>query len=161
MITEGSNAPDFCLAGLNEKGKEQEICLKDFLGRGKDIVLYFYPRNNTPGCTVEACNFRDSMSRLSRRAFVLGVSPNTVSSHKSFREKHGLNFPLLSDPDRKVTRAYGAWGEKKSFGKTTTGLIRSTLIISADGRIRQTWTNVKVSGHVEEVLQALKSGYRQ
>lgn len=155
MTREGEKAPAFCLSGVAKTGREQEFCLKDFLGKGKEVVLYFYPRDNTPGCTTEACDFRDNINRLAAKAAVLGVSPDSIASHTRFREKYGLNFPLLSDPDRKVLKAYGAWGEKKLYGKITLGVIRTTCIIESSGKVRRVWTNVKVKGHVDEVLAQL------
>ena len=155
MVRESAKASAFCLSGVDEAGREQEFCLKDFLGKGKEVVLYFYPKDNTPGCTTEACDFRDNINRLAAKAAVLGVSPDSVASHMKFREKHDLNFPLLSDPDRKVLKAYGAWGEKKLYGKITLGVIRTTCIIDSSGTVRKVWTNVKVKGHVDEVLAQL------
>lgn len=154
MLKEGERAPDFSLSGVDEKGEEREYGMKEF--RGKRVVLYFYPKDNTPGCTLEACDFRDSMNRLVKDGVVvLGVSPDSVASHGRFQEKQGLNFPLLSDPDRSVAERYGAYGEKKMYGKTSMGIIRSTFIISAKGTIEKVWTKVKAKGHVEEVLKAL------
>jgi peroxiredoxin Q/BCP len=154
MLKEGERAPDFSLSGVDEKGEEREYGMNEF--RGKRVVLYFYPKDNTPGCTLEACDFRDSMNRLVRDGIaVLGVSPDSVASHARFQEKQGLNFSLLSDPDRSVAERYGAYGEKKMYGKTSMGIIRSTFIISAKGTIEKVWTKVKAKGHVEEVLKAL------
>jgi len=114
MLKEGKKAPDFCLKGIDEEKNEKEFCLKDF--KGKKIVLYFYPRDNTPGCTKEACDFRDNMARFKEKgAIVLGVSPDNINSHKKFKEKHRLPFPLLSDPDKKVAERYNAYGEKKTL----------------------------------------------
>ncbi len=155
MVHEGERAPDFTLAGTDENGGERDFSLKDF--RGKAVVLYFYPRDNTPGCTTEACDFRDSMNRLAPRCTVLGVSPDGPDSHKRFREKHGLNFPLLSDPDKRVAALYGAFGEKKMYGKVTKGIIRSTFLIDENGTVRKVWRKVKVKGHVDEVIGALSA----
>jgi len=155
MITEGKKAPDFCLDGIDEKRAEKRYCLKDVLKGGKPVVLYFYPKDNTSGCTTEACDFRDSMNRLTKKAVVLGVSPDSVASHIKFHEKQGLNFPLLSDPDKKALDAYGAYGEKKMYGKTVMGVIRSTFIIGTDGKVKKAWAKVKVKGHVDEVLGEL------
>ena len=155
MLKEGDRAQEFCLNGIDENGEEKEFCLKDF--EGKRFVLYFYPKDNTPGCTQEACDFRDSMNRLSGDGVVvLGVSPDSINSHKKFREKQGINFPLLSDPDKSAARVYGAFGEKKMYGKTMMEIIRSTFIINEGGKIGKAWTKVKVKGHVEEVLKALR-----
>lgn len=152
MITEGTKAPDFCLDGIDENRVEKRYCLSDMLKGKKPVVLYFYPKDNTPGCTAEACDFRDNMNRLTAKAVVLGVSPDSVASHKKFHEKQGLNFPLLSDPERKVCEAYGAYGEKMNYGKVTMGVIRSTFIITPDGKVKRAWPKVTVKGHVDEVL---------
>lgn len=155
-MKEGDKAPEFCLKGIDEKGEEREFCLKDF--KGSKLVLYFYPKDDTPGCTVEACDFRDNLKVLADMGYkVLGVSPDSLESHRRFREKYGLNFPLLSDPDRKVAKSYGAYGERKMYGKITEGMIRSTFLIDEDGRIRKAWYNVKAKGHVESLLKELKS----
>lgn len=155
MLNIGDKAPEFTLDGIDAKGKEAKVSLKDL--QGKKVVLYFYPRDNTPGCTIEACDFRDSMARLSKsKATVLGVSPDKPETHIKFRDKQALNFPLLSDPDKKVSEAYGAYGEKKLYGKLSMGIIRSTFIIDKKGRIEKVWRKVKVKGHVIEVLDALK-----
>lgn len=155
MRKEGMKAPEFCLDGIDEAGQEKEICLSDLLRQAKDIVLYFYPKDNTPGCTQEACDFRDNLNRITTKAVVVGISKDSISSHKEFREKQGLNFPLLSDPDHKVLEAYGAWGEKVLYGKTTAGTVRTTFLIGKDGKIRKMWTKVKVKGHVDEILKEL------
>ncbi|MFQ5329644.1 MAG: thioredoxin-dependent thiol peroxidase [Thermodesulfobacteriota bacterium] len=157
MVKEGDTAPDFSLTGVDERGEEREYSKTDF--KGKRVILYFYPKDNTPGCTQEACDFRESMNRLlSYGVAVLGVSPDSVASHRRFQEKQGLNFPLLSDPDRSVAEQYGAYGEKKMYGKTSMGIIRSTFIIGGDGTIEKAWTKVKAKGHVEEVLKTLDGG---
>ena len=154
MTGEGKKAPAFTLSGTDGKGTEKNFALKDF--KGKTIVLYFYPKDSTPGCTTEACDFRDNMARIKKSgAIVLGVSPDSVASHAKFRERQGLNFPLLSDPDKKVAEDYGTCGEKKIYGKVSKGIIRSTYIIGPDGKIRKLWRGVTVKGHVEEVLEAL------
>lgn len=154
MLKEGDKAPDFNLDGVDGEGKETTIALKDY--KGKKVVLYFYPKDNTPGCTTEACDFRDNFSRAAGKDVqVLGVSPDKIASHKKFREKQSLNFPLLSDIDREVAAAYGAFGEKKSYGKTTLGIIRSTFLIDEKGKIKEAWYGVKVKDHVDEVVEAL------
>ncbi len=154
MLKEGNKAPDFRLKGVDEKGKEKDFTLKDF--KGKKVILYFYPKDNTPGCTVEACDFRDNFKSLSGSGVVvLGTSPNSVNSHKKFWEKQGLNFTLLSDPDKKIAEKYGAFGEKKMYGKVTKGIIRSTFLINESGKIEKKWNNVKAKGHVEKVIEAL------
>jgi peroxiredoxin Q/BCP len=154
MVKQGESAPDFNLRGIDENGKEREYTLNAL--RGRKIILYFYPKDLTPGCTTEACDFRDNFNRISKEGLsVLGVSPDSLDSHRRFREKHGLRFPLLSDPDRTVAESYGAWGEKKMYGKTTLGIIRSTFLIDEGGEIKIAWHNVKAKGHVDEVIKAL------
>lgn len=142
----GQKAPDFTLPST-----EGQLKLSDF--RGEWVVLYFYPKDNTPGCTTQACDFRDSLASLDAR--VLGVSPDPLSSHEKFRDDHGLTFPLLSDEDHAVAGAYGAWGEKTSFGKTVTGLIRSTFIIDPDGNVADALYNVQAKGHAERIRNLL------
>ncbi len=147
-------AKDFCLEGIDEEGKEKKFCLSDF--KGKKVVLYFYPKDNTPGCTQEACDFRDNFNRLSSiGVVVIGVSPDSVESHKKFKAKHNLNFILLSDPNKEVAKLYGAYGEKKMYGKVTEGIIRSTFIIDEDQNIVKAWKNVKVNGHVDAIIKEL------
>jgi peroxiredoxin Q/BCP len=149
-IEEGAAAPDFKLK--DDQGKE--IRLSSL--RGKPVVLYFYPKDDTPGCTKEACSFRDRKSDLERRgAVVLGVSPDTVASHGKFRDKYSLNFPLLADAGHQVAQAYGAWREKNMYGKKSMGIQRSTFLIDRDGKLRKLWRKVSVEGHDEEVLAAL------
>ena len=155
-IEEGQKAPDFCLQGLTPEGEEKQICLSDLLKEGKYLILYFYPKDNTPGCTTEACDFRDNFNIIGDKAVVAGVSPDSIESHKKFKEKYNLNFYLLSDPEKKVLQAYDAYGEKKSYGKTTVGVIRSTYIIAPDGTIVKKWRNVKAKGHVEKVVKELE-----
>ncbi|MDY6050372.1 MAG: thioredoxin-dependent thiol peroxidase [Corynebacterium sp.] len=118
-------------------------------------LVYFYPRANTPGCTTEACDFRDNIARFNALNMpVLGISPDPVNRLEKFRDDHDLSFPLLSDPDHAVAEAYGAWGEKKNYGKTTVGIIRSTFLIH-DGEVIQAWRNVRAKGHVDRVVKAL------
>jgi len=120
------------------------------------VVLYFYPKDDTPGCTVEACNFRDEHSALEKAgAVVLGVSPDTTKSHEKFATKFSLPFPLLADTDHKVAETYGAWGEKTNYGRTFMGIIRSTFLIDPQGVVKHVWPKVKVNGHVDEVLSVL------
>ena len=147
----GDVAPEFCLP--DQDGKE--VCLKDF--RGKWVVLYFYPKDNTSGCTREAIDFTENLKDFEALdAVVLGVSKDSVKSHKNFREKHNLKITLLSDPEHRVIEAYGAWKLKKRYGREYFGTERSTFIIDPDGKIRYIWRNVKVKGHVDEVKNKLK-----
>jgi len=155
MNLENEKAKDFCLPGIDAAGQEAPFCLHDFLHQGRDIILYFYPKDETPGCTTEVCDFRDDFSRLSGRAFVLGVSPDSIASHQKFRQKHSLNFPLLSDPDKKVLKEYEAYGDKSLYGILTRGVIRSTYVIDPEGTVKKRWIGVKAKGHVDKVLEYL------
>ncbi len=149
-LSEGDEAPEFCLKDSNGK----DVCLKDL--RGKWVVLYFYPKDNTPGCTKEAIGFTESLEEFKgMNAMILGVSPDSEQSHIKFIDKHGLKVTLLSDPERGVLQAYGAWREKSMYGKTFLGVIRSTFVISPDGKIVRTWDKVKVKGHVDDVLNCV------
>jgi thioredoxin-dependent peroxiredoxin len=150
MIEEGQQAPDFDLAA----GDGERIKLSDL--RGKPVVLYFYPKDDTPGCTAEACQFRDAYGEFrARGAVILGVSPDDEASHAKFREKFSLPFPLLADPDHAVAEAYDVWREKKNYGKTYMGILRSTFVIGADGTVEKAMYGVKADGHPEKVLEAL------
>ncbi len=153
-IEEGKAAPAFSF----ENADGENISLKGL--RGQDVIVYFYPKDDTPGCTKEACGFRDMWKQIQKiGAVVLGVSPDDTASHRKFAAKYKLPFPLLSDPDKKVMQKYGAWGEKTLYGKKTTGVIRSTVWIGPDGKVRKHWKRVaKAADHPEKVLQALKSG---
>lgn len=125
--------------------------------KGKPVVLYFYPRDDTPGCTREACVFRDRKAEIEKMgAVVLGVSPDTVEKHVKFRDKYELNFPLLADPDHKIAEKYGAWREKTMYGKKKMGIQRSTFLIDANGKVAKVWQRVKVDGHDDQVIEALK-----
>ena len=150
----GKAAPAFTLADASGR----KVALADFAG--KDVILYFYPRDDTPGCTKEACGFRDFWKEIQKRgAVVIGVSPDSGESHQKFARKYKLPFPLLSDPDKKVMSAYGAWGEKMMYGKKTTGVIRSTVWIGPDGKVKKHWARVaKAEAHPEQVLGALEEG---
>jgi len=151
-IEEGQSAPDFTLPA--DDGREVKLSGL----RGKPVVLYFYPKDDTPGCTKEACSFRDRSGDLKATgAVVLGVSPDDVASHGKFRDKYSLNFPLLADTDHQVAERYGAWREKNMYGKKSMGIQRSTFLISPDGTVRKVWKKVSVDGHDEEVLAALGS----
>ena len=146
----GGKAPAFTLFGDNGK----KVSLADF--RGKKVVVYFYPRDNTPGCTRESCAFRDGLSEIKRKGGeVLGVSTDSVASHKGFKQKYGLNFPLLSDSEKKISLAYGVWKLKSLYGRTYMGLERSTFLINEEGLISKVFPKVRVDGHVDEVLAAL------
>jgi thioredoxin-dependent peroxiredoxin len=152
MLKEGDKAPAFKLPSV-EGG---DVSLKDFAG--KTVVLYFYPKDDTPGCTREACAFRDSQAALKKAgAVVLGVSPDSVASHEKFRSKYTLNFPLLADADKAVAKKYGAFGEKVMYGKKVTGMIRSTFVIDGAGVVRKVFPRVRVDGHSEKVLEAVSS----
>ncbi len=124
--------------------------------RGKNLVIYFYPKDNTPGCTVEACGFRDHYPEIEAKdAVVLGVSRDSVRSHQGFKEKQSLPFPLLSDPEAEMIQAYGSWGEKKFMGRTSVGILRTTVIVDKDGIVRKVFPKVSPKTHADEVLQAL------
>ena len=147
----GRKAPAFTLpAHTGEKIRLSSL-------QGRNVILYFYPRDDTPGCTQEACDFRDSFERLSKLdAVVLGVSADKLSSHERFAGKHELPFPLLSDEDHAVAEKYGVWVEKKQYGRTYMGLQRSTFLIDRSGKIAHAWPKVGVKGHVEEVIKKLE-----
>ena len=150
-VEAGSKAPEFTLPA--DDGST--VTLKAL--RGSPVVLYFYPRDDTPGCTKEACAFRDQKAELSGLgAKILGVSTDDLESHRRFRDKFALNFPLLADTEHKVAEAYGAWREKVRFGKKSWGVERSTFLIDAQGVVRHVWKNVQVDGHDSEVIDALK-----
>jgi peroxiredoxin Q/BCP len=147
MLNEGDLAPDFELA--TDGGGS--LKLSDL--RGKRVVLYFYPKDDTSGCTKQACGFRDNQAALTgKNAIVIGVSPDGVASHDRFRDKYELNFPLLSDPDHSVADAYGAWGKKKMYGREYEGVLRSTFVIDADGRIEKVYAKVKAAENARQVL---------
>jgi peroxiredoxin Q/BCP len=152
-IAEGKKAPDFTLADAEGK----KVSLSNFAG--KDVVVYFYPKDDTPGCTKEACGFRDLWKDLQRAGVVvLGISPDAGASHQKFAAKHRLPFTLLSDPDKKVMQAWGAYGEKMMYGKKTTGVIRSTVWVGKDGTVKKHWKRVAdAAAHPEKVLEALRS----
>lgn len=153
MLREGDKVPDFTLP--TQDGSL--VSLKSL--KGKNIVLYFYPKDMTPGCTVEACDFRDAQSKLKKAgAVVLGISKDSVERHQKFSDKESLNFPLLSDEDGKTCKAFGVWQEKSLYGKKFMGIVRTTFLIGKTGKIEKVFEKVKVKGHVNEVLQALKDG---
>ncbi len=150
-VREGQMAPDFTLPA--DDGSK--VTLSKL--RGGPVVLYFYPRDDTPGCTAEACAFRDRKAEIARSgAKILGVSTDDLESHGRFRDKFALNFPLLADTEHQVAEQYGAWREKVRFGKKAMGIQRSTFLIDDKGTVRRAWTNVKVEGHDEEVMEALR-----
>src|SRR3989338_239909 len=147
-IKEGMKAPEFSLPASSGK----EVSLKDYKGKAR-VILYFYPKDDTPGCTVEACGFRDAVKRFEKEdAVVLGVSPDGDASHKKFIEKFKLPFILLSDEDKKVCQAYGVWVKKSMYGKEYMGVARTTFVIGKDGRIEKIFEKVKPEGHTDEVL---------
>lgn len=146
----GDKAPDLKL--LSDEGRE--VQLSDF--REKKVLLYFYPKDDTPGCTKEACSFRDGLDDIRRRgAIVLGISIDSIDSHKKFRDKYQLNFPLLSDANKEVVQAYGVWKERSMYGRKFMGTERPTFVIDEEGKIVRIFPKVKVEGHLEEVIKAL------
>jgi len=149
-LAPGDQAPDFTLPDADGN----EVSLSAL--RGQRVIIYFYPAAMTPGCTKQACDFRDSKADLSEAGFaVLGISPDSPAKLAKFRDRDGLTFPLLSDPDRKVLQAYGAYGEKMMYGKKSVGVIRSTFVVGADGKIEQALYGVKATGHVARLRQEL------
>lgn len=148
MLQKGDKAPDF--TGKDQQGKV--VSLDDF--KGKKLVLYFYPKDDTPGCTKEACNLRDNYADLLDKGFVLlGVSPDTEDSHQKFISKYELPFPLLSDPELKIIKAFGAWGEKNMYGRKYEGLLRTTFIINEEGIIEKVIKKVKTDDHANQILK--------
>lgn len=141
------------LEAIDQNGKEVKFNTEDFIG--KTTVLYFYPKDNTSGCTKEACDFRDNMNRLTPHAEVIGVSPDSISNHKKFQEKQNLNFMLVSDPNHELAVEYGVWKEKSLYGRKYMGIERSTFIIDKHTQIIKEWRKVQVAGHVDEILAAL------
>lgn len=142
---------DIKLKGIDKDGQEKEFVLSEL---SQPLVLYFYPKDNTPVCTKEACSFRDNFNRLTGKATVIGVSTDSIESHKKFQKDHGLNFILLSDPEHKLAEKFGVWEKKSMYGKKYMGINRSTFIIK-DGLIKKTWKDVKVEGHVDEIIESL------
>ena len=152
MISEGEPAPDFELT--SDSG--ETVKLSQF--RGRPVVLYFYPRDDTPGCTAEACEFRDAYDVFRERGIeILGVSPDTEASHLKFKSKYGLPFTLLADPEHEAAEAYGVWVEKTTYGKKHMGIERSTFLIDADGNVASAMRGIRPAGHAAEVLAALSS----
>jgi peroxiredoxin Q/BCP len=152
MLQEGEKAPDF--QGTNQNG--ETVLLSGF--KGQKVILYFYPKDNTSGCTAEACSLNDKSEYfLSKGYVIIGISPDSVASHKTFGEKYHLLFNLISDPEKKIIEAYGVWGEKKNYGKTYMGLLRTTFIISEDGVIEKVFSRVDTKNHAEQIIKALRS----
>src|SRR5208283_236328 len=150
-LKEGQKAPEFTL----ESTEGKKISLKDFKGK-KNVVLYFYPKDMTSGCTTEACSFRDNLARVQKAgAVILGVSTDDVKSHQKFTEKHQLNFPLLADTEKEVVNRYGVWKKKSMYGREYMGIERTTVIIDKQGKIAKLFPKVKVTGHTDEVLKTL------
>ena len=144
---------DIKLQGIDVDGIEKEYSLNDF--KGQKVILYFYPKDNTSGCTQEACDFRDNINRLTSFATVIGVSPDSIKSHLKFKEKQGLNFILLSDPEHKLAEAFNVWVEKSMYGRKYMGIERSTFVLDENLNIIKEWRKVKVKGHVDEVIDYL------
>ena len=141
------------LQGIDINGIEKEYSLNDF--KGQKVILYFYPKDNTSGCTQEACDFRDNINRLTKFATVIGVSPDSIKSHLKFKEKQSLNFILLSDPEHKLAEAFNVWVEKSMYGRKYMGIERSTFVLDENLNIIKEWRKVKVKGHVDEVIEYL------
>ena len=141
------------LQGINIDGIEKEYSLNDF--KGQKVILYFYPKDNTSGCTQEACDFRDNINRLTSFATVIGVSPDSIKSHLKFKEKQSLNFILLSDPEHKLAEAFNVWVEKSMYGRKYMGIERSTFVLDENLNVIKEWRKVKVKGHVDEVIEYL------
>src|SRR6266853_990803 len=157
-IKEQEPAPDFTLPAVGSETvvKNGQVQLSAL--RGKNIVLYFYPKDDTPGCTKEACSFRDANREMQKRGIVvLGVSADDIASHRKFADKYGLSFPLLADTDTKVSQLYGVWKEKNYAGKTYIGVNRETFLIDKDGIVRKVWPKVKAAEHAQEVLETIES----
>lgn len=152
MLAAGDVAPDFSLPAT---GDQETIALKDL--KGTPVVLYFYPKDATPGCTTEAKDFRDNLKEFEALGVkVLGVSPDGIPSHERFTERQELNFPLLADEEKEAANAYGVWQKKKNFGREYMGIVRSTFLIGKDGKLLHVWPKVRVKGHVEDVLNVAK-----
>ena len=143
------------LQGIDVDGIEKEYSLNDF--KGQKVILYFYPKDNTSGCTQEACDFRDNINRLTNFATVIGVSPDSIKSHLKFKEKQDLNFILLSDPEHKLAEAFNVWTEKSMYGRKYMGIERSTFVLDENLNIIKEWRKVKVKGHVDEVIEYLNA----
>lgn len=152
MLSPGDTAPAFTVTATDGS----DVTLSDY--RGRRVILYFYPRDDTPGCTIEACSFRDNIDQLTTLGVdVFGVSDDDVPSHETFAEKYALNFQLLADTDHRVIESYGAWVEKRQYGRKFMGTKRVTYLIGADGNVEHVWPDVEPAGHVEEILSVLQS----
>lgn len=151
-LSEGDAAPAFELESDNEGTISAESL------KGSKYVLYFYPKDDTPGCTTQACDFRDNIARLTGHGYkVYGVSPDSVKSHEKFRGKYDLNFPLLADPEHEAAEAFGVWREKKNYGRTYTGIVRSTFFVDEQGNLEKIYDNVRAKGHVERLIRELEN----
>ena len=146
---------DIKLQGIDVDGIEKEYSLNDF--KGQKVILYFYPKDNTSGCTQEACDFRDNINRLTNFATVIGVSPDSIKSHLKFKENQSLNFILLSDPEHKLAEAFNVWVEKSMYGRKYMGIERSTFVLDENLNIIKEWRKVKVKGHIDEVIEYLNA----
>ncbi len=158
QVQEQQPAPDFTLpaVGADDIAKNGQVHLSDL--KGRIVVLYFYPKDDTPGCTAEACSFRDANQEMQKRGIlVLGVSADDIPSHQKFAEKYGLPFPLLADTDTTVSQLYGVWKEKNMYGKKYMGVNRETFLIDKDGIVRKVWPKVKAAEHAQEVLETIES----
>lgn len=150
LLNKGDQAPDF--SGLNQNG--ETISLKDF--KGKKLILYFYPKDSTPGCTAEACNLSDNYEYWLKQGYeVVGVSPDGVASHKKFADKYSLNFNLIADNGQEILKAYGAWGEKNMYGKKYMGVLRTTYVIDENGVVSEVFEKVKTKEHTDQIIKAL------
>lgn len=150
MVKENEKAPEF--QGKNQNG--ETVSLSDY--RGKKVILYFYPKDNTPGCTAEACSLNDKNTYfLDKGLVVIGISPDSVASHQKFADKFSLSFNLIADTDKSISQSYGAWGEKMNYGKAYMGLLRTTFIISEDGIIEKVFPKVDTKTHAEQIIKAL------
>jgi peroxiredoxin Q/BCP len=152
MVSEGKSAPAFTL----DTDSGGTLSLKEL--KGRPVVLYFYPKDDTPGCTVEACEFRDAFPRFKgTKAVILGISPDSVKSHQKFKEKFGLPFTLLADPDHEIAEKYGVWQQKSMYGRTYMGIARTTFVIDKDGKVAKVFEKVKPKGHAEAVEEAIEA----
>lgn len=150
LLNEGDKAPDF--SGINQHGKK--ISLSDY--KGKKVILYFYPKDNTPGCTSESCNLNDNYQMWLSKGFeVIGVSPDSEASHKKFADKYNLSFNILADTEKEILQAYGAWGEKKMYGKIYMGVLRTTYILNEEGIIEKVFEKVKTKDHTNQIISTL------